>query len=51
MGWAAFVNVGAWNPLTWGNIGATAFLFINRLAYFVGIFGDAKAPKVAGKRE
>lgn len=51
MGWAAFVNVGAWNPLTWGNIGATAFLFINRLAYFMGIFGTAKAPKVVEKRE
>lgn len=51
MGWAAFVDVGAWNTLTWGNIGATAFLFINRLAYFLGLFGTAKAPKVAEKRD
>ncbi|CEJ57166.1 hypothetical protein PMG11_05871 [Penicillium brasilianum] len=51
MGWTAFSDVGAWNALTWGNIGATAFLFINRLAYFVGIFGPTKTSKVAGKRE
>ena len=51
MGWAAFTNLSSWNALTWGNIGATTFLFINRLAYFAGIFGTAKAPKVAGKRE
>ncbi|KAJ5153249.1 uncharacterized protein N7482_009727 [Penicillium canariense] len=51
MGWNAFVDVGAWNALTWGNIGATAFLFFNRVAYLLGIFGTAKAPKVLGKRE
>ncbi|KAJ5692361.1 hypothetical protein N7462_001784 [Penicillium macrosclerotiorum] len=51
LGWDAFVDVGAWNALTWGNIGATGFLFINRIAYFLGVFGVAKAPKVSGKQE
>ncbi|KAJ5639530.1 uncharacterized protein N7484_007392 [Penicillium longicatenatum] len=51
MGWDAFVDVSAWNALTWGNIGATAFLFVNRVLYFMGVFGQAKAPKIAGKKE
>lgn len=51
MGWDAFANVAAWNALTWGNIGVTTFLFINRIAYLLGAFGYAKAPKAAAKRE
>jgi hypothetical protein len=51
MGWDAFANVGAWNALTWGNVGVTAFLFVNRIAYLWGFFGYAKAPKAAGKQQ
>lgn len=51
MGWDAFVDVGAWNALTWGNIGATGFLFVNRVAHLLGVFGSAKAPKAPGKQE
>ncbi|CAI7618876.1 unnamed protein product [Penicillium manginii] len=51
MGWDAFADVGAWNALTWGNIGATAFLFFNRLLYLAGFFGSTRAPKVASKKE
>lgn len=51
MGWDAFLDVGSWNALTWGNIGATAFLFVNRIAYFWGVFGYAKAPKAAEKQQ
>ncbi|KAJ5930451.1 hypothetical protein N7466_005944 [Penicillium verhagenii] len=51
MGWEAFVDVGAWNALTWGNIGATAFLFVNRVLYFLGVFGKAQAPNIASKKE
>lgn len=51
MGWDAFVDVGAWNVLTWGNVGATTFLFVNRIAYFLGFFGYAQAPKAATKHE
>ncbi|OJJ43472.1 hypothetical protein ASPZODRAFT_74326 [Penicilliopsis zonata CBS 506.65] len=49
MGWDAFVDISSWNALTWGNIGATAFLFANRLGYFMGIFGYAKLPKLEEK--
>lgn len=45
MGWDAFVEVGSWGAVTWGNIGASAFLFANRVAYLLGVFGYAKAPK------
>jgi hypothetical protein len=51
MGWDAFTDVAAWNVLTWGNIGATGFLFVNRIAYLLGVFGYAQAPKAAAKRE
>ncbi|KAJ5116226.1 hypothetical protein N7456_000574 [Penicillium angulare] len=51
MGWESFVDVGGWNALTWGNIGATGFLFANRILYFLGLFGKAQAPKVAAKKE
>lgn len=51
MGWDAFVDVGAWNSLTWGNVGITGFLLINRIAYLLGVFGYAKAPKALGKKE
>ncbi|KAJ5780465.1 hypothetical protein N7457_005625 [Penicillium paradoxum] len=51
MGWDAFADVAAWNALTWGNIGITTFLFVNRIAYFMGIFGYAKAPKAVAKQE
>ncbi|KAK0628658.1 hypothetical protein B0T17DRAFT_487494 [Bombardia bombarda] len=31
--------VGEWNAMTWGNVGATVFLFLTRTAYFLGLFG------------
>jgi hypothetical protein len=46
MGWDAFVDVGSWNALVWGNVGITAFLLLNRLAYFAGVFGEAKGERV-----
>ncbi|KAJ5233976.1 uncharacterized protein N7469_005742 [Penicillium citrinum] len=51
MGWESFADIGAWNALTWGNIGVTSFIFINRIAYLAGLFGPAKAPKVTSKNE
>ncbi|KAK3336215.1 hypothetical protein B0T19DRAFT_32766 [Cercophora scortea] len=38
------VDVGAWNPMTWGNIGATLFLFLTRTAYLPGLFGPDRSP-------
>lgn len=51
MGWASFADVAGWNALTWGNIGATGFLFVNRVLYLSGAFGSALAPKASGKTE
>lgn len=39
MGLDRFLAVGDWNAMTWGNIGATAFLCFTRSAYFLGLFG------------
>lgn len=49
MGFEAFIDVGSWNALTWGNIGASGFLFVNRIAYLMGTFGYARAPKNVDK--
>src|SRR6266536_6571832 len=42
MGWERFVDVGAWNAVAIGNIGITAALFLFRLAYLTGVFGQPK---------
>ncbi|KAF7156426.1 hypothetical protein CNMCM5623_010096 [Aspergillus felis] len=42
MGHDRFVDVMNWNVLTWGNVGVTGFLMINRIAYLTGLFGEAK---------
>ncbi|KAL4942203.1 hypothetical protein BDV06DRAFT_212016 [Aspergillus oleicola] len=42
MGPELFFDVASWNVLTWGNVGVTAFLFVNRILYFLGVFGYAK---------
>jgi hypothetical protein len=38
-GHAKFVDVGGWNDMTWGSVGVSAFLFVNRLATVGGVFG------------
>lgn len=42
-GWSYFLDVSQWNAMAWGNIGMTSFLLVNRLAYFLGLFGDTGA--------
>ncbi|KAL3471298.1 hypothetical protein BJX99DRAFT_237788 [Aspergillus californicus] len=42
MGRDLFFDIAGWNILTWGNVGATTFLFANRILYFLGIFGYAQ---------
>ncbi|KAL4906847.1 hypothetical protein BDW74DRAFT_176452 [Aspergillus multicolor] len=42
MGPELFFDVAQWNVLTWGNVGVTGFLFVNRLLYFLGVFGYAQ---------
>lgn len=38
MGHANYVDVGSWNSMAWGNIGVTAFLFVVRVGYLLGLF-------------
>ncbi|PGH12152.1 hypothetical protein AJ79_04446 [Helicocarpus griseus UAMH5409] len=51
IGFDGLVNVMQWNDLTWGNVGASAALFLNRIAYLSGAFGYAKAPDDAKKTQ
>jgi hypothetical protein len=39
MGPQVFWDFGAYNDLMWGNIGASAFLHVNRVATLLGVFG------------
>jgi len=39
MGTEAFMDVGSWNVMTWGNVGATIVLFTCRSSYLLGLFG------------
>lgn len=34
-----FWEVSGWNDMTWGNVGVSAFLHVNRLGTVVGLFG------------
>ncbi|KJF60328.1 uncharacterized protein CIMG_12880 [Coccidioides immitis RS] len=43
VGWDALIAVNKWNDWLCGNIGASTFLFVNRLACLLGIFGKTKA--------
>lgn len=40
MGWEDYVDLTNWNPLAWGNIGITAGLFVTRVLYLAGAFGE-----------
>ena len=33
-------NVAAYNGMAWGNIGATIVLFVTRISWLAGLFGD-----------
>ena len=44
MGYAAIVDVKAWDALTWGNIGFTLFLLLSRLLYLSGYLGQDRLP-------
>ena len=53
MGYDAFVDVQGWNSLAWGNIGVTFFLFIVRVLYLAGAFGEdrvVRSTKEAAKK-
>ncbi|KAG6004638.1 hypothetical protein E4U21_000862 [Claviceps maximensis] len=42
LGKARMMNPWEWNPLAWGNIVFTGWLFSMRSAYFLGFFGSDK---------
>lgn len=44
LGYDKFIDVGNWNSMTWGNVGATAFLCLTRTAYLLGLFGPDGPP-------
>ncbi|KAI1246631.1 hypothetical protein MGN70_013532 [Eutypa lata] len=47
LGWERAVDVGAWNAMTWGNVGFTTFLFLTRTAWFLGLFGPNSSEPAA----
>lgn len=38
----AFWDLGTWNDMVWGNVGASAFLHINRWLTVLGLFGSLR---------
>ncbi|KAB8236880.1 hypothetical protein ETB97_005749 [Aspergillus alliaceus] len=52
LGWATFVDPWAWqNVLTWGNVGMTVFMLVNRVLFLLGVFGEARAGERSKKRD
>ena len=49
MGWGGSLTVSKWNPVVWGNVGATTFLFLARCAYLAG-FLDGHGKKVVQRK-
>ncbi|KAF2654465.1 hypothetical protein K491DRAFT_693776 [Lophiostoma macrostomum CBS 122681] len=45
LGKETMLNFGGYNDMMWGNIGASAFLHVNRLATILGVFG-----RIGGRR-
>ena len=50
MGWDQSMAVGNWNPVVWGNVGVTSFLFCMRILYLLGIFGPDQIPKAQASK-
>ncbi|OKL63560.1 hypothetical protein UA08_01928 [Talaromyces atroroseus] len=50
MGPELYFDVASWSPVAWGNIGFTAFLFLNRVAYMLGLFGSKSAKASKSKK-
>ena len=49
LGWDKFMDIGTWNDMMWGNIGSSIFLFINRVATILGVFGHIKTAEKGRK--
>ncbi|RDW77417.1 hypothetical protein BP6252_05470 [Coleophoma cylindrospora] len=44
LGYETFMDIANWNAMTWGNVGATAFLFLTRTLYLMGVLGADRKP-------
>lgn len=51
LGYERTLDVGAWNPLTWGNVGFTTFLCLTRTAYLLGLFGPDRPAITSSKKK
>ena len=47
LGWDRSINVTNWNAMAWGNIGVTAFLFVNRMTFLLGFYSSGRRAKLA----
>lgn len=50
MGPEFYFDMASWSQVAWGNIGFTAFLFVNRVAYLLGLFGSKRAEDSGSKK-
>ena len=50
LGYARTIDIANWNDMTWGNYGASLFLFVNRVGYLLGLFGSGNARSGKGKK-
>ncbi|CAG8982949.1 hypothetical protein HYALB_00003527 [Hymenoscyphus albidus] len=48
--YARLIDIASWNPMTWGNIAATVFLFMTRTGYLLGLFGTDRIPSKGSKK-
>ncbi|SLM38435.1 hypothetical protein LPUS_08649 [Lasallia pustulata] len=50
LGWEGFLDVRGWNDMAWGNVGVTTGLFVTRVGYLIGLFGEDRVPGAKGKK-
>ncbi|CAK1365217.1 uncharacterized protein RHO25_010066 [Cercospora beticola] len=50
VGPAYFWNFAEWNDMTWGNVGVSAFLHVNRWATVAGLFGSMSGEQARVKK-
>ena len=50
LGWEGLLDVGGWNDMAWGNLGVTTGLFVTRVGYLMGLFGEDRVAGVKGEK-
>ena len=51
MTFEGFIDIGSWNAMAYGNIGATCTLFVCRSLYLLGAFGRDRSPAVLSSKK